>query len=446
MRLRHWLHQPVDAASLAVFRMAFGGLMAWDVWRYVSLGRIESYYLEPRFLFTYPGFEWVQPWPGFGLHLLFLALVALAICIAFGYRTRLASALFVIGFAYVFLLDQPHYLNHFYLIILLAGLLAVVDAGRLWSIDAWLDPRKHSDTAPRWMLWTILLQLVIVYVYAGVAKLNWDWLRGEPLTTWLSDRTDFPIIGSSFTNPGVGLAASYGILLLDLFLAPLLLWRRTRIVAFCLAIAFHAFNVRLFSIGVFPWMMMAATTLFLDPSWPRRLLGLPKAAASPTHACTIPMGIATFLTAHFALQLLIPLRHFAYPGNVSWTEEGHRFAWHMKLRSKDGDASFVVVETGTGRRFAVDLDAHLTEKQQDEMSGRPQMLRQFAAHLADLYREIGIREPKVFVDTSVSLNGRTPQPLVDPTLDMAAQPLSLFPSSWILPLHDDHSSSSSSSS
>ena len=41
-----------------------------------------------------------------------------------------------------------------------------------------------------------------------------------------------------------------------------------------------------------------------------------------------------------ALQLLMPLRHWLYPGNPNWTEEGHRFAWHMKLRDKDATAVF----------------------------------------------------------------------------------------------------------
>ena len=35
------------------------------------------------------------------------------------------------------------------------------------------------------------------------------------------------------------------------------------------------------------------------------------------------------------VQLTLPLRHYIYQGNVSWTEQGHRFAWHMKLRSKN---------------------------------------------------------------------------------------------------------------
>jgi hypothetical protein len=33
-----------------------------------------------------------------------------------------------------------------------------------------------------------------------------------------------------------------------------------------------------------------------------------------------------------------------------------------------------------------------------------------------------------------SLNGREPQPLIDPVVDLATQPRTLAPASWIVPL------------
>lgn len=33
-------------------------------------------------------------------------------------------------------------------------------------------------------------------------------------------------------------------------------------------------------------------------------------------------------------QILYPLRHHLYPGDVTWNELGHRYSWRMKLRDK----------------------------------------------------------------------------------------------------------------
>src|SRR5688572_6792256 len=127
---------PVDIASLVFFRIGFGAIMAWWAWNYLTSGRVRYYYVEPRFHFTYYPFDWVRPLPGVGMYLLFLALAILALAIAAGFCYRLACALFAAGFTYFFLLDATNYQNHYYLIILLAWLLALLPANRAVSVDA----------------------------------------------------------------------------------------------------------------------------------------------------------------------------------------------------------------------------------------------------------------------------------------------------------------------
>ena len=131
------LFTPVDILPLVYFRVVFGMLMAWEVWRYFAYDRIQRYYIEPKFFFSYYGFEWVRPWPGEWMYMHFYALGVLAACILLGICYRLVAALFFLGFTYVFLLDQAQYLNHFYLISLLSLLLVFVPAHRALSLDAW---------------------------------------------------------------------------------------------------------------------------------------------------------------------------------------------------------------------------------------------------------------------------------------------------------------------
>ncbi len=60
-RLARRLFEPIDIASLVYFRVVFGAIMLWEVWRYLSNGAIKRNYIVPEFHFTYHGFDWVQP-------------------------------------------------------------------------------------------------------------------------------------------------------------------------------------------------------------------------------------------------------------------------------------------------------------------------------------------------------------------------------------------------
>ena len=452
-RLRGFLNrlfEPVDIASLVYFRIAFGAIMLWEVYRYFSHEWIARYFIDPTFHFTYPGFGWVSPWPGDWMYWHFAALGVLAACIALGFLYRIAAPLFFLGFSYVFLLEQARYLNHFYFVMLISFLLIFVPAHRAFSLDAFIWPRIRSRTAPTWALWALRAQVGLVFFYAGVAKLNGDWLRGEPLRAWLADRTDFAVIGRFFTEWWAPWFFSYSGMLLDLLIVPLLLWRRTRLLAFPAAVAFHVTNSQLFQIGIFPWMALGATLLFFPPDWPRlrwlrslarRERPPPAEPARLVSSVRRPLSRARWvvvglLAAYFAVQVLAPLRHFAYPGNVSWTEEGHQFAWHMKLRDKEADVRFFMTDGQTPETWELDPFSYLTDWQFSKMAARPDMILQFAHHLErDLVAQ-GFTDVEIRADTLASLNGREPQQLIDPDADLAATERTIFGADWIEPLRE----------
>ena len=473
------LFAPVDIASLAYFHIVFGAIMLWEVWRYFSHDWISRYWIDPSFYVTYYGFDWVKPWAGDGMYLHFYALGVLAICIMIGFQYRISTTLFFLGFTYVFLLDESRYLNHFYLVTLISMLMIVIPAHRALSIDALLRPKIRSDTAPAWALWLLQAEIGIVYFYGGLAKLNADWLlRGEPMRMWLAARTDFPLVGSLFTEEWMVFLFAYGALLIDLLAAPMLLWRRTRYFAFFVVTLFHVMNSKLFGIGIFPWFMIAASLLFFPPEWPRQVLNfirrviiqssrihhlvkmiqgrrLPSDAGADlrrdpkykNHRRGVAVGtvrlrkgqkiIVVLLITFLVLQLSIPLRHQFYPGVVHWTEEGHNFAWHMKLRDKDTRMiEFYATDPGSGKTWAIDPLDDLTSRQLRKMSTRPGMILLYSHHIADELRLEGYDEIEIRVKVMVSLNGREPQLLIDPNADLAAQPRTMLPAPWILPLKD----------
>lgn len=435
-----------DISSLVFFRIAFGALMLFEVVRLVP--SIRPAYLEPSFHFTFHGFDWVRPWPGYGMYVHFGVLALAALFMTLGLFYRAAALVFFIGLSYVFLLEQAMYLNHMYLIALLAFLLIFVPAHRACSVDAWLRPGLRSQTAPLWALWLLRAQVGIPYLYGGIAKINHDWLHGQPLKLWLEAYGDRPVIGPLLAQDWVAYLFSYGGLALDLLIVPALLWSRTRPWAYALALAFHLTNSVVFNIGIFPWMMIAATTIFFEPDWPRRLrnhlrglwqlppIPAPELAPPPARLRRAQRVTLGLLSVYLAGQVLFPLRHWLYPGDVAWTEEGHKFSWRMKLRDKHGQLRFYAHDPTTGETMKIDPRGYLERWQYYEMAARPEMIRQFAHHLADHLRAQGRAHVEIHVVARMSLNGRERRLMIDPDVDLAAVEPSLRPAPWILRYED----------
>ncbi len=441
------LFRGVDAAGIAVFRVAFGGILLSEIIRYLVGGHVEYLYAKPDFHFTFYGFDWVAPWPGVGMYVHFVVLGILAALLMVGLLYRVAAILFFLGFTYVFLLEQAYYLNHFYLVCLLGLLLVFIPADRAFSVRRWLRPGTPR-TLPAWTLWLLRAQIGIVYFYAGVAKLNGDWLRGEPM------RSFTPGLPAWARGEVVVYLISYGGLLFDLLVVPFLLWRKSRPIAFAVALVFHLANAFFlpFQIGIFPWYMIAATTLFFEPDWPRRAIaGLRRlfhrrsrsiAAAGPiaADAPVVSTGalhrrfVLILGGAYLVIQILLPLRHHLYPGDPGWTEEGNNFAWRMMIYNKQPEARFFARDPTTDTRWELDPSAYLSDFQRAIMPLRPDMILQFCHRVADDLRARGHENAEIRAYIKSSFNGRRNQLYVDPMVDLARESRSLRPKTWIKPL------------
>ena len=429
---------PVDVSALATFRVFLGMIMVWEVYRYHYYGRIARYYIEPHFFFPYELFPFLHPLPGPWMYLVFFGMGLAALGVALGFLYRASAILFFLTYTYVFLLDKTQYNNHYYFISLLGFLLIFVDAHRWASVDQKLRPDLQGEQVPYWQFFIFKAQVFIVYFYAAVAKINPDWLVGEPMRTWLLNRADYPVIGPFLATEAGVYFFTYGGLLFDLLVGFLLLWRPTRLLAFLGLLVFHLLNSWLFSIGIFPFLMIAATILFVEPDWPRRILrGAPRPATTspPAYSNLYRKAIVSFVGLYLALQILIPLRHWLYPGEVSWTEEGHRFSWHMKLRDKAGQIAFTITDPQTQQTWPVDMYQDLDPRQVDKMASRPDMILQYAHYLKQKAEAAGIQNPVVRVEARAALNGRPYQLLIDPEANLAEMPYTIFARApWIVPL------------
>ncbi len=417
-RLAQVLLRPVDPAGIVVWRAALGLVLAFGAARALASGWIPRLYHEPTFFFTWPGLGFIGPLPSPWMHVLYGAMVVLALGLAAGVRPRLAAALFGLAFTYTQLIDITNYLNHHVLVSLLCLLLAALPL--------------HGRAVPAWALYLVRLQVAVVYVYAGLAKLGGDWLLdGQPLRVWLAARTHTPLVGPWLDEPAVALALSWGGFLFDTTIVAWLSWRRTRVPAYLVLLAFHAMTSFWFNIGMFPFIMGAAALIFFAPDWPRRWLGRPAAILPRPPAPSRAFAAAAVIYA--ALQLVVPARHLLYPGDVLWNEEGMRFSWKVMVREKHGSVTFHVREPATGRQVQVSPRQYLTPKQEREMAGQPDLILALARHIAADFRARGHGDVEVRAEAWVSLNGRPPRLLVDPTRDLARERDGLGKKTWILP-------------
>ncbi len=430
---RVWLGAPVDIAWLAAFRILFGLTLFTSLVRFIAYGWLDEFFLKPRFHFKYFGFAWVEPLHDALLRDLFWALALLALCVAAGVAFRLSALLLVLGFTYLQLIDVTTYLNHYYLVSLLGLLLVCSPAHRAWSVDAWLFPKLRSDVIARGVQVLFRFQVGVVYTFAGLAKAHGDWLlHATPLRIWLGSHTSMPVVGPLFRSELVAFLMSWGGFLFDTCVPWFLLYKRTRPYAYVVLIGFHLVVGQLFPIGMFPVIMMLAATVFFDADWPRVLpfLRNARAVGRPTNVRPTWLAIAV---AYCLVQLLMPLRSFAYGGNVRWHEQGMRFSWRVMVREKNGAITYVVHSKSKGRTWYVSPESYLTPRQSREIEGQPDLILQLAHHIGDQFERRGLGPVEVRVQAVVSLNGRLGQPMIDPTVDLYRVRDGLARADWILP-------------
>jgi hypothetical protein len=434
----HEINKPTEAAPLAAFRVLFGFLIALSIIRFVAYGWVEKLYLTPTFHFTYLGLSWAKPL-GPLTYVIFLVCFISAAGVALGYRYKLSAITLFLSFTYIEAMDKTTYLNHYYFISVVSLLLCFLPANADFSLDV-KQRRVCRQYVPVWSILSLKMFVGIVYFYAGLAKLNTDWLfEAQPLSIWLSTKTDIPIIGNLFEYPWLHYLFSWGGAFYDLSIPFLLLNKRTRNIAFLLVIAFHIMTRILFPIGMFPWIMIAAATVFFASDTLKNILTKTFAFLSSKESIN-DMSRHSFSKILVGVliisQIVLPWRYLMYPGELFWHEQGFRFSWRVMVMEKQGYTTFRVVDKNNGEHWTVKNEDFLTNFQEKQMAFQPDFILEYAHHLAEYYKINHNRNIAVYADSYVSLNGRSTKRFVDPTIDLTTRSRNLLPIDWLLPFND----------
>lgn len=432
-RFRAYLNTSVSILPLVVFRVVLGIVLLISVARFIAKGWIDELYLTPNFQFKYYGFDWVTVPDAPYLYTLYAILILACVGIILGAFYRLSAVVFCLLFTYVELMDKTLYLNHYYFVSLLSGLLVFLPLHRNISVDAKYLGQRIYTRVPRWNIFVVQLLLAYVYFFAGVAKLESDWLfEALPLRIWLSSKSDLPIIGGWMSSTIFAYWVSWSGAIYDLSIAFLLWNNRTRIWAYSAVIFFHLLTWILFNIGMFPFIMIAASSIFFPASTFQRFksLLLRQNSTYPKKSLKL-QGLKFFLILFFAFQFLLPFRHLLYKGDVLWTEEGFRFSWRVMLVEKVGYVEYKLIHPESRQELRIYPSDHLSKLQTKQMSFQADMIWEFAHYLKKIYTQKWGLAPEIYADVWVSYNGHPSRRLIDERVDLAQIQWSLWGKDWI---------------
>ena len=443
-----YFSKTTSSAPLAIFRVAFGLLMFISIIRFWALGWIDKLYIQPHFFFSYYGFDWIKPL-GDLTYLLFFVCGLSALFVALGLKYTWAIITFFLSFTYIELMDKTTYLNHYYFVSVLSFLLIFLPAGNYFSWDTFKNSRLSFPQIPQWNIDVIKLLLCIVYLYAGLAKLNPEWLlQGMPLKIWLPTKDYLPMIGFLFRYDWMIYLFAWGGALYDLIIPFLLLNRKTRAFGFIMVVFFHLLTAILFPIGMFPYLMIFSALIFFNYQFHQKVIdGLYKMLRIKKYKGhqiqNVPLQYRLLnkvkigiLALFFLIQIGLPFRYLLYPDNLFWTEEGYRWSWRVMLMEKAGNAQFKIVDNSSRNWFYVNNEDFLTSFQEKQMATQPDFILQYAHFLNEHFSQQGMTDLSIFVDCFVALNGRKSTRFIDPEFDLTKGYESFAHKSWILPFNE----------
>uniref|UniRef100_A0A7S4JHQ9 HTTM-like domain-containing protein n=1 Tax=Paramoeba aestuarina TaxID=180227 RepID=A0A7S4JHQ9_9EUKA len=456
-----WLYDPIDAKPFAVLRILWGLVLVMECWSFMrgNFTKADSSFFGLKVNLPYYGFQWLPKLTLPQAHALIVFCFVSAWGVTLGIFYKFSMTCFVLGFSYVYFYEGSVYLNHLYLLLVICSTFAILPCNTRYSVDSYVFKGVYSKTVPRWTAVILYVLLTCVYGHAAQAKCNRDWLRAEPLRHWLPKRVMFygPLLGQE----SFAYFLSYGGLIYDAIAAPLLIYKPTRLLGIGLNVFFHVTNKLIFSIGIFPYMMLSFLVLFVDLSFLDTIIPPPledgeeevevgrkgrgkmvirrKDKGRKHKASSLKkMMIITLIITYGAFHALFPLRHHFYPGYVAWNEYGHLYSWRMKLRDKNCEIRDVIAtDPRTGNNFTAKkvFNAQFSKRQISALRSRPDFLSTGAHATSKALQEmnkIDLHVP-VYLDVWCQLNFGPLTQFTNPEFDMASHETFDWPYPWLQP-------------
>ena len=426
-----------------------------------GLGQVDYRFSDPEEC-RFPLFDFLKPLPLVWMYVVYLMMFVGAVGMLLGFLYRFSCLLFFTTYWYVYLLDKTLWNNHSYLYGLCALILLLSDANRSWSIDGIIHPTIRNTHVPLWNYVLLRVQFFIVYFVAGLKKLDPDWLSGYSMESLAHHWVFSPFKYLMSLEQIDLLIVHHGGLLYDLSVGFLLLFDYTRPVAIVLSLFFHGMNSQMFTIGLFPYVMLAALPIFCSTDWPKQVkqkvaqkIGWLSSSLDGTRfssGCIYPDSddddgkhrkqrvgkkhhlMSLFTLTYVALQFFLPYSHFLTPGYNTWTNGLYGYSWDMMVHTwSTQHMRITYVDEETGATGFLKPDAWT--RGHIRWSSHADMIKQYASCIQQRLKSHNIQDVALYFDVWRSLNDRFQQRMFDPRVNVINAPWSPWQgTAWLMPL------------
>lgn len=434
---KQYFYRPIDNSQVVLWRMFFGFLMAAESFGAIATGWVKKTLIDPQFTFSFIGLEWLQPLPGNGMYFYFATMGIVSLTVMVGYRYRLSIIALAMLWSGVYFMQKTSYNNHYYLVLLLSWAMVFINAHRYAALDV-KRTKTEEHFCPNWYRLFFVIQLLLVFTFGALAKFYPGWWEGDFIQNAFNRKKNYWLIGPLLAKEWFQLFITYSGVIFDAVIIPLLIWKRTRMIAFIGLVLFNLFNSAVFQIGIFPYTVLALTIFFFEPETIQKIFFRKKQNTHVEDDIFFKNSNNTFTFYIFALffiiQMALPLRHHFIPGDVNWREEGHRLSWRMMMRNKSGSITLETYNPNTDTREIIPIRRYLTQKQARNLATKPDFLWQFVQRLKKENQAKGLENIEIYVKKSnVRLNGKERKPLFKSEVDLTKVNWNYFGrNEWVL--------------
>lgn len=439
------LFEKTDNTKLTLFRIVFGVLVAIYCWGAMATGWVEQTFVEVPVTFNFIGFEWTYFLIGKTMYGVFALMGVLGLLITIGFLYRISSVLLWFLFGLTFFMQKSNYTDYSYLMLWSCFFMAIVPANRYYSVDSALDLKKYSEVTDKWVILIFKIQVALYYFFSGIAKFSANWLEGDFMRISLekaipqyAESHYFQWLVPFLQNLELPSVLSLAVILFNIVVIPLLVFKPTRIIAVCLALVIHSILSFVVKVETFPSVLLAMMIFFFDTetirnwTFPFKGRGLiPAKIKQRKYYRSIVTSSFAFL---LLLQIYLPLRHYLIPGEVEWTAEGARLAWRANTVHRTGQIEFKVELPPQYPPVKENLNETLPSHQAAMLAVQPDFIWQYVQRLKEKYQQKGYDSIRVYaIKSKISLNGGAFLPYISATTNLAKQKWSYFGHQpWIL--------------
>ena len=268
----YFFHSPESTFGLAVFRCAFGLLIALN--SLITLKHVKRH-LAPDGIFNFERFERtygrsrftllnILPTTTTSVHLLLVLMFAGGIFLSIGFFSQIAAAICFVTLVSIHH-RNPAILNSGDTILRLMSFLLIFSAaGSGWSIDAWRRGEWEAEASP-WCTRLMQLQLCLIYLHSVVCKIRGRrWRDGTAVwyPVHCKEYTRFPLPGLLLKNPFLQIA-TWGTLVMETLLGTAIWIDEFRHPLMVCGILFHLLLEYCLNIQIFGWIMIVCLLLFI---------------------------------------------------------------------------------------------------------------------------------------------------------------------------------------